>query len=64
MALQFMTFLLRHNWLGSASDELLVITTTDRKSGKRYFDVPVDAPEKALQNALASRNFVKLYPTG
>ena len=36
MAMQFMAFLLRHNWMGPAGNELLVITTTGRKSGKRY----------------------------
>jgi len=34
--MQFMAFLLRHNWMGPAGNELLVITTTGRKSGKRY----------------------------
>jgi deazaflavin-dependent oxidoreductase (nitroreductase family) len=36
MAMQVMAFLLRHNWMGAAGDELLVITTTGRKSGRQY----------------------------
>ena len=137
MAMQFMAFLLRHDWMGSAGNELLVITTTGRKSGKRYstpigylrdgetivalthaatpsnwyrnaltsgqalleiksqalkvrveavcdqaerrrifelykqaraknfsryFDVPVDAPEAELTQALATRAFVRMMP--
>ena len=137
MALQFMAFLLRHNWMGSAGNELLVITTTGRKSGNcystpigylrdgetfialthaatpsnwyrnalcsgqalleikgkplevrveavndqaererifdlyiqararnfsRYFDVPVDASEAELNQALATRAFVRMMP--
>jgi deazaflavin-dependent oxidoreductase (nitroreductase family) len=40
MAMQVMAFLLRHNWMGAAGDELLVITTTGRKSGK-YYSTPI-----------------------
>ena len=40
MALGFMTFLLRRDWMGPASDIIMVITTTGRKSGKRH-SIPI-----------------------
>jgi len=40
LALGFMTFLLRRGWMGAASDILMVITTTGRKSGKEY-NIPI-----------------------
>ena len=40
LALGFMTFLLRRGWMGAASDILMVITTTGRKSGKEY-SIPI-----------------------
>jgi deazaflavin-dependent oxidoreductase (nitroreductase family) len=36
VAMQFQAFLLRHNLLGGFGKELMVITTTGRKSGKRF----------------------------
>lgn len=39
-ALGFMTFLLRRDWIGPASDMLMVITTTGRKTGKRH-SIPI-----------------------
>jgi len=39
-ALGFMAFLLRRGWMGPASDMLMVITTTGRKSGKRH-SIPI-----------------------
>lgn len=39
-ALGFMAFLLRRGWMGSASDMLMVITTTGRKTGKRH-SIPI-----------------------
>jgi deazaflavin-dependent oxidoreductase (nitroreductase family) len=35
-AIGMMTFLLRRGWMGPASDILMVITTTGRKSGKQH----------------------------
>lgn len=35
-ALKVQNFLLRRNWMGSAGNVLMVITTTGRKSGKRF----------------------------
>ena len=35
-AMAFQAFLLRRNWLGSMGDEIMVITTTGRKSGRSY----------------------------
>jgi deazaflavin-dependent oxidoreductase (nitroreductase family) len=40
LALGFMAFLLRRDWMGPASDMLMVITTTGRKSGKRH-SIPI-----------------------
>jgi len=40
LALGFMTFLLRRGWMGPASDILMVITTTGRKSGKQH-SIPI-----------------------
>jgi deazaflavin-dependent oxidoreductase (nitroreductase family) len=40
LALSFMAFLLRRGWMGSASDMLMVITTTGRKTGKRH-SIPI-----------------------
>lgn len=40
IALSFMAFLLRRGWMGPASDTLMVITTTGRKTGKRH-SVPI-----------------------
>jgi len=40
MALGFMTFLLRRGWMGPASDILMVITTTGRKTGKQH-SIPI-----------------------
>lgn len=34
--MQFQAFLLRHNLLGRLGDELMVITTTGRKSGQKF----------------------------
>jgi len=39
-ALGIMTFLLRRGWMGSASDIIMVITTTGRKTGKRH-SIPI-----------------------
>ena len=39
-ALGAMTFLLRRGWMGPASDILMVITTTGRKSGKQH-SIPI-----------------------
>lgn len=35
-AMQFQAFLLRHNLMGALADELMVITTTGRKSGQQF----------------------------
>lgn len=35
-AMAFQAFLLRRNWMGPMSDEIMVITTTGRKSGRSY----------------------------
>jgi deazaflavin-dependent oxidoreductase (nitroreductase family) len=35
-AMAFQAFLLRRNWLGSMGDEIMVITTTGRKTGRLY----------------------------
>ena len=40
IALSFMAFLLRRNWMGPASDTLMVITTTGRKTGKKH-SIPI-----------------------
>ncbi len=40
IALGIMTFLLRRNWMGPASDILMVITTTGRKTGKKH-SIPI-----------------------
>ena len=40
LALGFMAFLLRRDWMGPASDMLMVITTTGRKTGKRH-SIPI-----------------------
>ena len=40
MALGIMTFLLRRGWMGPASDILMVITTTGRKTGKKH-SIPI-----------------------
>ena len=40
MAFTATVFLLRRNWMGSASNIIMVITTTGRKSGK-LFTVPI-----------------------
>ncbi len=34
--MRFQAFLLRRNWLGALGDELMVITVTGRKTGRRY----------------------------
>jgi len=39
-ALGAMTFLLRRGWMGPASDILMVITTTGRKTGKQH-SIPI-----------------------
>lgn len=39
-ALGIMTFLLRRGWMGPASDIIMVITTTGRKTGKKY-SIPI-----------------------
>lgn len=36
IAMKIQTFLLRRNWMGSAGNILMVITTTGRKSGKQF----------------------------
>lgn len=40
LALGFMVFLLRRGWMGPASDILMVITTTGRKTGKPH-SIPI-----------------------
>jgi len=40
LALGIMTFLLRRGWMGTASDIIMVITTTGRKTGKRH-SIPI-----------------------
>jgi len=40
IALGIMTFLLRRGWMGPASDILMVITTTGRKTGKKH-SIPI-----------------------
>jgi deazaflavin-dependent oxidoreductase (nitroreductase family) len=40
IALGFMAFLLRRDWMGPASDMLMVITTTGRKTGKKH-SIPI-----------------------
>jgi deazaflavin-dependent oxidoreductase (nitroreductase family) len=35
-AMAFQAFLLRRNWLGAMGDEIMVITTTGRKTGRTY----------------------------
>jgi deazaflavin-dependent oxidoreductase (nitroreductase family) len=34
--MRFQAFLLRHNWMGSLGNEIMVINVTGRKSGKKY----------------------------
>jgi deazaflavin-dependent oxidoreductase (nitroreductase family) len=36
LAFRAQIFLLRHNWMGSMGNYIMVITTTGRKSGKRF----------------------------
>ena len=40
IALGFMTFLLRRGWMGPASDIIMVITTTGRKTGRKH-SIPI-----------------------
>lgn len=40
LALGFMAFLLRCDWMGPARDMLMVITTTGRKTGKKH-SIPI-----------------------
>jgi deazaflavin-dependent oxidoreductase (nitroreductase family) len=35
-AMQFQAFLLRRNWMGPLANEIMVITTTGRKSGQQF----------------------------
>jgi len=35
-AMSFQVWLLRHGWMGSLGDELMVITVTGRKTGRQY----------------------------
>ena len=68
LALGFMTFLLRRGWMGPASNILMVITTTGRKSGRQH-SIPIgylrDADDFiALTNENASNWFRNVLANG
>lgn len=60
-ALGAMTFLLRRGWMGPASDILMVITTTGRKTGKKH-SIPIGYMRDGDDFiALTSRNASNWY---
>lgn len=60
-AMAFQVFLLRRNWLGPLGDEIMVITTTGRKTG-RSFSTPIGyLRDGSSVIALTSRNASDWY---
>lgn len=63
-AMQFQAFLLRRNWMGTLGNEIMVITVTGRKSGKRYSTPIGFLRDSAVKTPAGQDTFIALTGAG